>query len=171
MWRRPKICSAWRTLCARQISRRFATVESPPSATGWMWSSSSFHRLPQRRPSLLLQEQHPLSRAQTSRRTAAGIVRAVDGARGTPPGGALLVRVVLGGGSPGGVVLGEAVPVKAVLGGAVPFAAPFGGAVLALPALRSDASGDPGAFGDSIVFGDPVARKRASRRPAPPGIA
>jgi hypothetical protein len=123
-------------LCARQISRRFATVESPPSATGWMWSSSSFHRLPQRRPSLLLHEQHPLSRAQTSRRTAAGIVRAVGGARGAVLGGAVL----------GGAVLGGAVP-----GGAVP-----GSTVLALAALRSD------------VFGDPVAGKRASRRPAPP---
>jgi len=73
MCARPNVSSAWKTLCGLQRRVMLSTVEGPPSAASKRWWNSSFHVLPQRRPSGPMKVQRPWSRFQTSRRTWAGI--------------------------------------------------------------------------------------------------
>lgn len=63
-------------LCARQHSRTFSTVVSPPRASGTTRSNSLGRaRDSQRRPSALTNAQRSPSRSLTARRRCAGIVR------------------------------------------------------------------------------------------------
>ncbi len=71
MCSRPKTCSASRMLWTLNRRRRFAGFESPPRATGRTWSNWNCQVLSHR--SSAAKAQRPPPRAQTSRRTAAGM--------------------------------------------------------------------------------------------------